>query len=138
MKLHNFLFHVIWQSLGECCFCAEADGVASFPVLVPPSEALRGAFHSTKNSGLKFRVFHVTNGTVFSGWLGPTEKSGPPREVGRSFRNFSRWTEPFHSVLDRHFRKFWLNGKRPKLECRISRQFFCFLAKHQSANGKTY
>ena len=24
------------------------------------------------------------------------------------------------------------------LKCRISRQFFCFLAKHQSANGKTY
>ena len=35
VKLHNFLFHVIWQSLGECCFCAEADRVASFPVLVP-------------------------------------------------------------------------------------------------------
>ena len=27
----------------------------------------RGAFHSTKFSGLKFRVFHATNGTVFSG-----------------------------------------------------------------------
>ena len=27
-----------------------------------------GAFHSTKNSGMKFRVFHVTNGTVFSGY----------------------------------------------------------------------
>ena len=26
-----------------------------------------GAFHWTKFSGLKFRVFHVTNGTVFSG-----------------------------------------------------------------------
>ena len=26
-----------------------------------------GAFHSTKFSGLKFRVFHATNGTVFSG-----------------------------------------------------------------------
>ena len=24
-----------------------------------------GAFHSTKFSGLKFRVFHATNGTVF-------------------------------------------------------------------------
>ena len=30
-----------------------------------------GAFHSTKNSGMKFRVFHVTNGTVFSSWLDP-------------------------------------------------------------------
>ena len=28
-----------------------------------------GAFHSTKYSGLKFRVFHTTNGTVFSGSL---------------------------------------------------------------------
>ena len=26
-----------------------------------------GAFHSTKFSGLKFWVFHATNGTVFSG-----------------------------------------------------------------------
>ena len=28
-----------------------------------------GAFHWTKFSGLKFRVFHATNGTVFSGSL---------------------------------------------------------------------
>ena len=28
---------------------------------------MSGAFHSTKFSGLKFRVFHATNGTVFSG-----------------------------------------------------------------------
>ena len=53
-----------------------------------------------------------SNGTVHFDRTGPTEKSGPPREVGRSFRHFSGWTEPFHSVLDRHFRKFWLNGKR--------------------------
>ena len=31
-------------------------------------KALR-AFHSTKNSGMKFRVFHGTNETVFSGLL---------------------------------------------------------------------
>ena len=37
---------------------------------------------------------------------GPTEKSAPTREVGRSFRGFSGRTEPFHSVLDRNFRKF--------------------------------
>ena len=30
---------------------------------------LKSAFHSTKYSGLKFRVFHATNGTVFSGSL---------------------------------------------------------------------
>jgi len=28
-----------------------------------------GAFHSTKNSGLKFRVFHMTDGAAFCGWL---------------------------------------------------------------------
>ena len=33
------------------------------------SRASWGAFHSTKNSRMKFRVFHVTNGTVFFGWL---------------------------------------------------------------------
>ena len=27
---------------------------------------IKGAFHSTKYSGLKFRVFHAKNGTVFS------------------------------------------------------------------------
>ena len=40
-------------------------------------------------------------------------KSGPPRKVDLLFRKFSGWSEPFHSVLDRNFRKFWLNGKRP-------------------------
>ena len=54
-----------------------------------------------------------SNGMVHFDRTGPTEKSGPPREVGRSFRNFSSWTEPFQSVLDRNFQKFWLNGKRP-------------------------
>ena len=39
---------------------------------------------------------------------GPTERSGQPRKVGRRFRNFSGWTEPIHSVLDRNFRKFWV------------------------------
>ena len=50
-----------------------------------------------------------SNGTVHFDLTGATEKSGPAREVGR---NFSGWTEPFHSFLDRNFRKFWLNGKR--------------------------
>ena len=44
---------------------------------------------------------------------GPTEKSGPPREVGQFSRTFPGWTEPIHSVLPRNFRKFWLNGSRP-------------------------
>ena len=36
-------------------------------VSLPRISERRGAFHSTKFSGLKFRVFHATNGTVFSG-----------------------------------------------------------------------
>ena len=42
-----------------------------------------------------------------------TEKSGPPRKVDWFLRNFSGWTEPIHSVLDRNFQKFCLNGSRP-------------------------
>ena len=38
-----------------------------------------------------------------------TSKGGPV-----FFRNFSGWTEPIHWVLDRNFRKFWLNGSRPR------------------------
>ena len=44
---------------------------------------------------------------------GPTGKSGPPQKVDPLFRNFSGRTEPIHWVLDRIFRKFWLNGSRP-------------------------
>ena len=44
--------------------------------------------------------------------IGPVQ----PRKVDRFFRNFSGWTEPIHSVLDRNFRKFWLNGSRPACE----------------------
>ena len=42
-------------------------------------------------------------------------KSGPPRKVDLLFRKFPDWSEPFHSVSDRNFRKFWLNGKRPNI-----------------------
>jgi len=31
----------------------------------------------------------------------------------RFFEFFCIWTELIHSVLDRNFRKFWLNGSRP-------------------------
>ena len=48
-----------------------------------------------------------------NGRIRPTEKSGPPRKVDWFFRNFSGWTEPIHSGLDRNFRKFWLNESRP-------------------------
>ena len=44
-------------------------------VLSPIGSKTMGAFHSTKNSGIKFRVFHVTNGTVFSGWFEPSRPS---------------------------------------------------------------
>ena len=51
---------------------------------------------------------------------GPTGKIGPPQKVDPFFRNFSGWTEPIHWVLDRNFRKFWLNGSRPwRLDSKI-------------------
>ena len=37
-------------------------------------------------------------------------------KVDQFFRNFSGWTEPIHWVLDRNFRKFWLNGSRPMVQ----------------------
>ena len=49
-----------------------------------------------------------SNGTVNFDRTGPTEKSVPPRKVDRFFRNFSVWTGPIHSVLDRNFRKLIL------------------------------
>ena len=45
---------------------------------------------------------------------GPTGRSGSPQKVDQFFRNFSGWTEPIHWILDRNFRKFWLNGSRPR------------------------
>ena len=51
---------------------------------------------------------------------GPTGKGGPPQNVDPFFRNFSGWTEPIHWVLDRNFRKFWLNGSRHKLQSIIN------------------
>ena len=56
----------------------------------------KGAIHSTKIQ------------------TGPTGKRRPPQKVDQFFRKFSGWTEPIHWVLDRNFRKFWLNGSRPK------------------------
>ena len=56
---------------------------------------ITGAIHSTKIQ------------------TGPTGKRGPPQKVDLFFRNFSSWTDPIHWVLDRNFRKFWLNGLRP-------------------------
>ena len=50
---------------------------------------------------------------------GPNGKSGPPQKVNPFFRNFSGWTKPIHWVLDRNFRKFWLNGSRPWIQLLI-------------------
>ena len=44
---------------------------------------------------------------------GPTGKRRPPQKVDPFFRNFSGWTEPILWVLDRNFRKVWLNGSPP-------------------------
>ena len=41
-----------------------------------------GAFHSTKYSGLKFRVFHATNGTLIFRFVRLTN----PRPLGSKFR----------------------------------------------------
>ena len=55
-----------------------------------------------------------SNGTVISDQNGPTEKVVHLERWTFFFRKFCGWSEPFHSVLDRNFRKFWLNGKRPR------------------------
>ena len=70
-----------------------------------PAREIRGAIHSTK----------VPTGPT--GESGPP--AGPPQKVDLFFRNFSGWTEPIHWVLDRNFRKFWLNGSRPRILIRL-------------------
>ena len=64
---------------------------------------------------------------------GPTGKRGPPQKVDQFFRNFSSWTEPIHWVLDRNFRKFWLNGSRPmyckKYEGYKKEKFYFYLTR---------
>ena len=61
-------------------------------------------------------IITETRGAIHSTNIqtGPTGKRGPPQKVDLFFRNFSGWTEPIHWVLDRNFRKFWLNGSRPR------------------------
>ena len=66
---------------------------------------LEGAIHSTK----------IPTGPTGKSF----EKTGPPFEVDPFFRNFSGWTEPIHWVLDRNFRKLWLNGSRPETYRRL-------------------
>ena len=70
---------------------------------------------------------------------GPTGKSGPPQKVDPFFRNFSGWTEPIHWVLDRNFRKFWLNGSRPWFtpKVRLTNQMTTRTRKLHGKRGKT-
>ena len=70
---------------------------------------LLGAIHSTKIP------------------TGPTGKRGPPQKVDPFFRNFPAWTEPIHWVLDRNFRKVWLNGSRPLLPNQFQKRLNCLL-----------
>ena len=48
-----------------------------------------------------------------------TSKGGP------LFQNFSGWTEPIHWVLDRNFRKFWLNGSCPTSSSSETQELQC-------------
>ena len=59
----------------------------SFQELEIKEADIGGAFHSTKNSGMKFRVFHVTNGTVFSGWFEPSRPSPSRTNFRAKIRN---------------------------------------------------
>ena len=73
-----------------------------------------------------------SNGMVHFDRTGVTEKRGPPWKVDRFFRNFSGWTERIHSVLDRNFWKFWLNGSCPYFKVflkKITRTVFSFHSK---------
>ena len=95
-----------------------------------------GAFYSTKNSGLKFRKFHVPNGTVYSGCTDPTQATAGlviilVRRIQKSGTGDNKFVKlkgtkvvlncvpvtenrssPFHFISDRNFRDFGLNLKR--------------------------
>ena len=70
-----------------------------------------GAFRSTKYSGLKFRVFHATNGTVFSGSLDypiPGHQGRFP--FGQKFRKFrfgAKWKTFFRFARLENSQKKW-------------------------------
>ena len=58
-----------------------------------------------------FGIFRVKNGGKYlSLHFYILRTVDPPRKVDRFFRNFSAWTKTIHSLSDRNFRKFWLNG----------------------------
>ena len=74
---------------------------------------LYGRFSQNQNFWDAWNTMGAIHSTKIQ--TGPTEKRGlgPPQKVDPFFRNFSGWTEPIHWVLDRNFRKVWLNGSRP-------------------------
>ena len=95
-------------------------GVKSGPKL---NGSVRSKRKSCEKTGPPFEVDPFSRSDRLEFWLngsrewiptGPTGKSGPPQKVDQFFQNFSSWTKPIHWVLDRNFRKFWLNGSRPK------------------------
>ena len=93
-----FFGTAILRKLFEIRFSYEHCNFARVCLLVKMASktVTRGAIHSTKIQP------------------SPTGKRGPPQKVDLFFRNFSGWTEPIHWVLDRNFRKFWLNGSRTR------------------------
>ena len=64
-----------------------------------------GAFLSTKICGLKFRKFHVPNGTVLSGYADPTQATSRlvivfvsgTQKSGTGDNNFAKWKGIFRS-----------------------------------------
>ena len=93
-NFYEFFGGWIVAKLSVKCFCWFPAAML-VPIWTPKQQEPMGAIHSTKIP------------------TGPTGKSGPPQNVDPFSRNFSGWTEPIHWVLDRNFRKFWLNGSRP-------------------------
>ena len=86
----------------------------------PEGQESKGAIHSTKIP------------------TGPTGKSGPPQKADPFVQNLSGWTEPIHWVLDRNFRKVWLNGSRPNCQVDVSQRKLKGLAQNQPRkHGKT-
>ena len=93
-----------------------------------------GAFRSTKICGLKFRKFHVPNGTVLSGYadptqatilsngkgnFGPTDRNdqtsqrGPPSKLVPNIPVGPNRNRPFHLMYQPKFPEFWVDWKAP-------------------------
>ena len=64
------MLKVLWQSKSAASFpVKDKHGVNKHHIIRKSHDATQwkmGAFHSTKNSGLTFRNFHMSNGTVFT------------------------------------------------------------------------